>query len=246
MTGTNESLRFVSYPTAVLAKSSKLIPTMLLGWMVERRMYKCMEWIAALCITGGVVMFHLSRANHHGQQQTEQASSLYGMGLLSLSLLMDGLLGACQGLLKSSEHPPTAMETMLYVNVYATLLWLPFSIYLGQWTHGWELIRQQEDTTFWRGMLALNATAAVGQVFIFLTITWYSSLTCTTITTTRKFFTILLSVLHFGHVFTKAQWCCVALVFAGLYLSLASKKASLRSVHDAGVAEGNLTRKKVD
>jgi drug/metabolite transporter (DMT)-like permease len=68
----------------------------------------------------------------------------------------------------------------------------------------------------------LNGVVSIGQIFIFLTITWYSSLVTTTITTTRKFFTILFSVLHFGHSFSFGQWTSVAMVFGGLYISIAS------------------------
>ena len=79
--------------------------------------------------------------------------SPYGLVLLGLSLLMDGVMTACQNALKqersgqrgegkadndgggggvlptASPHrrPPSAMETMLYINLYATLILLPAS-----------------------------------------------------------------------------------------------------------------------
>lgn len=229
MTCTNESLQYVSYPMAVLFKSSKLIPTMVLGSLVEKRLYTAMEWGAALLITCGVAMFHLYNQNSN-QTKEEESSSMYGILLLSLSLVMDGFLGACQGLLKSSSdtahRPPTAMETMLFCNFYAACMWWPYSMWTGSWQRGVEILWSTEDVqarnSLWMGMMGLNATAAMGQVFIFCTITWYSSLMCTTITTTRKFFTILLSVIHFGHIFSWAQWAAVAMVFLGLYTSLAA------------------------
>lgn len=222
MAASNESLRYVSYPTAVLAKSSKLIPTMVLGALIERRVYHSKEWLAAACITSGVVLFNLSKIHESG---STIENSLYGLTLLCLSLFFDGLLGACQGLLKQEDNatyqPPTATETMLYINLYAAVFLFPLSIYLGEWQHGTEVfIRDQQ---LQRDLIWLNAAAACGQIFIFLTITWYSSLACTTITTTRKFFTILLSVVHFGHHFTWQQWASVALVFCGLYMGIITK-----------------------
>jgi UDP-galactose transporter B1 len=217
MAASNESLRYVTYPTAVLAKSSKLIPTMVLGYLVERRHYNRHEWLAAACITSGVILFNLSRAP--AEEQGE--NSTYGILLLCLSLVMDGLLGSCQGLLKKSTFPPTATETMLFVNLYAAAFFIPLSVYTNEWNQGWQLL--STNATIRHDILWLNAAAACGQIFIFLTITWYSSLMCTTITTTRKFFTILLSVLHFGHEFTRVQWTSVALVFAGLYTAIVSK-----------------------
>ena len=75
----------------------------------------------------------------------------------------------------------------------------------------------------------LNITAAAGQIFIFFTIQIFSPLMCTTITTTRKFLTILLSVRNFGHRFTSFQWLSIVMVFGGLYLAIVSKFSKIKS-----------------
>lgn len=55
------------------------------------------------------------------------------------------------------------------------------------------------------------------QNFIFYAITGPGPLACATITTTRKFFTILLSVLlHPDNSLAPVQWASVGLVFTGL------------------------------
>ena len=56
------------------------------------------------------------------------------------------------------------------------------------------------------------------QNFIFLTVTYFGPLTCSIFTTTRKFFTILGSVLIFRHPLSILQWTGTVLVFAGLSL----------------------------
>jgi UDP-galactose transporter B1 len=56
-------------------------------------------------------------------------------------------------------------------------------------------------------------TAPFGYAFV-----RFSPIITTTITTTRKFFTILLSVWTFGHAFNASQWTAIGLVFAGLFL----------------------------
>ena len=118
------------------------------------------------------------------------------------------------------QRPPTAVETMMYINVYALLLLVPLATATGQMGDGIRLLKGSEQLRY--NIAILNGVVAIGQVFIFLCISWYSSLVTTTITTTRKFFTILFSVLHFGHSFTVGQWVSVVTVFGGLYLSIAS------------------------
>jgi UDP-galactose transporter B1 len=114
------------------------------------------------------------------------------------------------------------METMLYINLYATVILLPASYYAGQFQNGMNLFLDANGDMA-KLLLQLNLSASLGQVFIFLTIHHFSPLICTTITTTRKFFTILLSVYKFGHVLNVLQWGSVGLVFGGLYLEIAAK-----------------------
>lgn len=53
------------------------------------------------------------------------------------------------------------------------------------------------------------------QTFIFMTVVNFGPLTCSIVTTTRKFFTILGSVLLFGNVMSSMQWVGTVLVFLG-------------------------------
>jgi solute carrier family 35 (UDP-galactose transporter), member B1 len=235
MVCSNESLRFVPYPTAVLAKSCKLIPIMVIGFFVEQRSYSTAQWTSAILISAGIALFHLSRSSTKGNDATTndakadaEDESWKGMVLLLTSLAMDGLLGSCQGLLKridttGTRRAPTAVETMLYINLYALLFLVPLAIYTGQWDTGIRIL--WSHPTLLHSISKLNGVVAMGQIFIFLTLTWFSSLVCTTITTTRKFFTILFSVFWFGHYFSKLQWVSVVLVFGGLYLSTATEES---------------------
>jgi UDP-galactose transporter B1 len=73
---------------------------------------------------------------------------------------------------------------------------------------------------------------AVGQNFIFLTISRFGALTNTTITTTRKFESILVSSLWNGNPLSPQQWAGVAMVFCGLSYQIWCKyqKKQVRSV----------------
>mmetsp|Transcript_61535 Transcript_61535/g.150628 ORF Transcript_61535/g.150628 Transcript_61535/m.150628 type:complete len:439 (-) Transcript_61535:709-2025(-) len=285
MTSSNESLAYVSYPTAVLMKSCKLIPSLLMGVLVEKRTYNVQTWVSATFISLGMCLFHSTKLllmqeeqaqqkNHRGKSRKDFTSSSsdveywYGIGLLVLSLSMDGLLGACQGLLKKrqstkpkeessnnerrstnsvhSQHsyrPPTAAETMFYINLYSMIVLIPLaSVGTGQLRTGVELLKR--DSSLRHAVVLMNAVVGVGQIFIFLSLTWYTSYITTLITTTRKFFTIVISVVlvssnsnsnsnnnstspssnsHGGHdEFGTVQWIAVILVFVGIYGSIMS------------------------
>ena len=114
MIGSNESLRFVPYPVGVLAKSCKLIPTMVMGCLIERRQYPMQQWMAAICISAGITLFNYSRMSQNQEKLSEENEYWKGMILLSISLCMDGFLGACQGMYsrkgKTNEIKRTRIE----------------------------------------------------------------------------------------------------------------------------------------
>lgn len=64
----------------------------------------------------------------------------------------------------------------------------------------------------------MGSITFVSQHFIFVTITSYGPLTCSIITTTRKFFSILASVFIFNHAMAPLQWVGALLVFGGIIL----------------------------
>ena len=54
--------------------------------------------------------------------------------------------------------------------------------------------------------VTLGLSGAIGQIFIFLTISLFDCYLLTIITTTRKFFSVVYSNFRFGHDFTQLQW----------------------------------------
>ena len=65
-------------------------------------------------------------------------------------------------------------------------------------------------------VLSFAACGAIGQIFIYYTLSKFSSLLLVTVTVTRKMLTMMLSVLWFGHRLTGMQWVGVGLVFGGV------------------------------
>lgn len=72
-------------------------------------------------------------------------------------------------------------------------------------------------------ILLFSVASAAGQNFIFMTLHGFNALVLATVTTTRKFFTILLSVVLFNNRLAPMQWAAVAMVFAGLVWDVAMK-----------------------
>lgn len=143
---------------------------------------------------------------------------------------------------------------MMQMNLWSLLFLIPILLYTDQGQQGLNYLLQHPSWHFNAWMFALcryllsldivhcrlfihvihrdkpsaNAThfgsSAMGQNFIFYTISGPGVLVCATITTTRKFFTILVSVMLYPeNSLNLSQWVSVVIVFAGLFLELHDK-----------------------
>ncbi|CAF0977217.1 unnamed protein product [Rotaria magnacalcarata] len=214
MLASNFALEFVSYPMQVLGKSVKPVPVMLLGVLVARKRYPLMKYVYVSLIVIGVILFMYKKPK---ETNTVDTGDLIGIGefLLFVSLVFDGLTGGIQDKIRD-KHRVQAYHMMYSMNIWSCL-WASIGILVTG-----EIFGLYNFLTLYPyvivDMFLLGLAGAVGQNFIFLTIEWFGPLTCSIFTTTRKFFTILCSIVIFGNAITKQQMLGTALVFAGLFL----------------------------
>lgn len=208
------SLQWVNYPTQVLAKSTKPISVLIMGVLLAKKSYKLTKYFFVLIIVTGVALFI-----YNGEGSTSKKKDLFGIGecLLVLSLMMDGLLGVMQDNMRATSKP-SAMNFM-----YSTNLW-------GSGFLGIALLASGEGASFIKFVVkhpsvlhdlsVLVVTGCFGQVFIYMLISQFGALVTSIVTTTRKFFTVLFSVLYFGNHLTTQQWIATGLVFCGLFADI--------------------------
>ncbi|XP_021349736.1 solute carrier family 35 member B1-like isoform X2 [Mizuhopecten yessoensis] len=219
MLASNKALQFVNYPTQVLGKSAKPIPVMILGILFARKRYPAAKFLFVLMIVIGVAMFL-----YKDKAPTSKGSgTLFGFGelLLLVSLTLDGLTGATQERMRT-DHMTGAYSMMLNVNLWS-LLWSAIGLF-GTGEILEFLVFAQNYPSVLLNMLYFGVASAIGQMFIFTTVTCFGPLTCSIITTTRKFFTIFASVLIFQNPMNSRQWLGTVFVFTGLGLDSAYGK----------------------
>ena len=80
----------------------------------------------------------------------------------------------------------------------------------------WEFLGfvARHPTVIWQIGL-FSVASALGQYFIFMCVSEFGPLPCSICTTTRKFFTVLASVVFFGNALVQRQWLGATLVFIG-------------------------------
>jgi UDP-galactose transporter B1 len=213
MVSSNKALMWVNYPTQVIGKSCKPIPVMILGVLIGRKSYPLLKYMFVLMIVAGVALFmYKDKAASKGEESV-------GLGLgeimLLLSLSCDGITGAIQERMKS-EHKTKSGHMMKAMNLWSMLFLGSALLVTGE---GLEFIGfvSRHPAVLWQ-ILTFCVASAFGQFFIFMCVSEFGPLPCSIVTTTRKFFTVLASVVFFGNSLIPRQWFGVALVFAGLFL----------------------------
>ncbi|XP_073666782.1 adenosine 3'-phospho 5'-phosphosulfate transporter 1 isoform X2 [Tursiops truncatus] len=206
-----EALKFVSFPTQVLAKASKVIPVMLMGKLVSRRSYEHWEYLTAGLVSIGVSMFLLSSGP---EPHSSPATTLSGLILLAGYIAFDSFTSNWQDALFA--YKMSSVQMMFGVNFFSCLFTVGSLLEQGALLEGVRFMGRHSE--FAAHTLLLSICSACGQLFIFYTIGQFGAAVFTIIMTLRQAFAILLSCLLYGHTVTVVGGLGVAVVFAALLL----------------------------
>ncbi|GAA5973246.1 hypothetical protein JCM11641_003032 [Rhodosporidiobolus odoratus] len=228
------ALSHISFPTLLLGKSCKLVPVMLMNILIYRRKFPLHKYALVALVTAGIWAFMAFKPVKPGKASGRETSSMFGLLLLAINLILDGVVNATQDHLFST-FTLDGPQVMFFMNLFATLftfaalvfptslaptVLLPASATSGTLQHANELSSAlsfiSTHPSVKLDILLFGLTGAIGQLFIFATLSLYGSLTLVTITVTRKMMTMLLSVFVFDHKLAKGQWGGVGLVFGAV------------------------------
>ncbi|MCJ1359352.1 MAG: UDP-galactose transporter [Icmadophila ericetorum] len=251
------SLSHIDYITFILAKSCKLLPVMFLHLTIFRKRYPLYKYLVIFLVTAGVAVFTLHSSKKPSSKKSAVIqNSTWGLFLLSINLLFDGLTNTTQDHIFSTYKPYSGPQMMVAQNLLSTLLTtsyllispyisaLPFLSILipeGTLTSITELSSAltfiSRNPSITKDLLGFAACGAIGQIFIYYTLSHFSSLLLVTVTVTRKMLTMILSVVWFGHRLSGMQWVGVGLVFGGVgaegWIQRREKEAKERAKKEA-------------
>jgi UDP-galactose transporter B1 len=212
----------VSFPVVTLAKSGKMVPVMIGSLLLGGASYSLREYIAVLAIIGGTCIVSMGNKKASGP-----ASSALGILFIALSLACDGVTGGVQNRLKSKTKAlgvkPKPYDFMFWTNLYMGITAAVFALVLGEFQTGVAFCFG--NPVIFEKILKFALCSAVGQSFIFYTIANFDPLVCTTITTTRKVFSVLLSIFINGHSMSPQGWFGIAMASGGILSELQDKSS---------------------
>lgn len=143
------------------------------------------------------MIFNLS--NSKGK---DSSSSYFGIFLCLISLFFDGMTAKQQESIKEKYHNKvSAYEFMFISTLFSALISGIFMLFSGELFKTYEFFFEFEQIT--QDVVFVSLLGTIGQFFIYYTIASFGPLLLSFLTTTRKFFTVLVSIIIYSHVINK-------------------------------------------
>ncbi|KAJ8919799.1 hypothetical protein NQ315_006328 [Exocentrus adspersus] len=226
-----EVLKYVSFPHQVLAKASKTIPVMIMGKIVSKTKYEYYEYVTAVILSIGMVMFMIDTGN---DRSNSTATTLSGVILLCLYIAFDSFTANWQGsLFKTYEMRP--LQMICFVNFFSCIFTAVSLLQQGGLMKSVQFMMKYPS--FILDVILLSLCSACGQLFIFNTVSTFGPLVFVIISTIRQGFSLLLSCIIYHHEVHALGIVGIILVFLSIILRVycGYRIRSLKQLHQSTV-----------
>lgn len=207
----------LSFPVATLAKSGKMAPVMAGSLLLGGASYDLREYLQVAAIIGGTAVVSMGKKKGGGD-----ASSAMGVFYICMSLVLDGVTAGFQKRLKTETSKvgvkPKPYDFMFWTNLFMCLTAIVIAGGLGEVDSGVKFL--VDNPEIMSKIIKFAICSAVGQSFIFYTIANFDPLVLSTVTTTRKIFSVLLSIFLKGHSLSAIGWSGISMACAGILSEL--------------------------
>ena len=213
----------LSYPIATLTKSGKMAPVMIGSIYYGNATYTVRDYIQVALIIFGTAMVSFgssSSTSHHGGSISsgQKRDSMLGVLYILMSLLFDGVTAGYQ---KRFQHDmsmmnvqPKSYDYMYYTNIYMFGTALTIALLCNEIPTGMTFLFN--NPVLFYQIIQFTICSAIGQSFIFYTLANFDPLVLSTVTTTRKIFSVLLSIFLKGHSLSYMGWTGISIACSGI------------------------------
>ena len=209
----------LSFPVATLAKSGKMAPVMAGSLLLGGASYTVREYLQVAAIIGGTAIVSMGKKKGGG------SSSTMGVVYIIASLALDGVTAGFQKRIKTDTAEvgvkPKPYDYMFWTNLFMCLTAVVIAGILGEVNSGIAFCLGNPEIL--NNIIKFAVCSAVGQSFIFYTISNFDPLILSTVTTTRKIFSVLLSIFLKGHNLSLVGWSGITLACGGIISELQNK-----------------------
>lgn len=220
--GQYQALRYVSFPLQTISKSTKVIPVMLMGKVLNKKTYPMIDYVEALAISVGVSIFSLAGGGGGKGPGGEDSgdggaasAAFLGLSMLALYVISDSFTSQWQSKLYQAHPSVDQFQMMFAVNSWAITMTLFALVTSGELVTTLKFLSMNPVAGL--DNLTIAITSATGQLFIFYTIKTFGPVVFTIIMTTRQVFSIVISCIIFHHAIPLPALVGAGAVFAAIF-----------------------------
>jgi len=209
----NMSLNYINFPTKVVFRSCKLIPTMVVASVIHKKVFTVLEYVCATAACAGLIMFAAA--------DWDLSPSFHPIGLLlvSLSVCADAILpNAQEGLFKLGS---SRLEVTLYTNIFTLSIMTVTTLLSGDLMGAIGQMMTNSKLSMYFAVYTFIAYVAIS--FHMNVVKRYGGVAAVLVATGRKAMTLILSFVLFPKGFSWFYPIGAALVLGGLTVSSLAK-----------------------
>ncbi len=206
----NIALAYINYPTKVVFRSCKLIPTMLISMLYLGKKITRKELLFGVMISVGMILFG------YADFKVSPNFNLIGIMLVCISVAADSFLPNYQE--KIFEHGSSRLEVTYYTNILCLASMTFFFSLNGELQKGFAYAFANPRALLYMGIYTFLAYVAIG--FHMALVKEYGGITTVLVGNTRKALTVVMSFVMFpkpisllyifGGIFVFGGLCAVA------------------------------------
>jgi len=213
-----EALKYVTYPTQVLSKSCKIVPVMIMGFIVAGRRYNKSEISTAALLSAGMSIFLLAHEAPNQKQKVPAENSYIGMAMMLGYMATDSFTSTWQNRLFTLYPKLSVYELMFGVNICSTVISAVTLVLSNSLSSSLKFLTTHPE--FLVHCFLLSICSAIGQLFIYYSIKEFGTLTFVVIMTIKQALSISLSCVIYGHTLHTRAIFGILMIFCALFLRI--------------------------
>jgi len=213
----SSSLRFLSFPTKVIIKSSKVVIIMVVGLFVIHKKYSLSDYGLALATVVGLACFTLGDASSaHSEDSGFGWKTAKGFASLSCSLLFESMMVNLQKKLLSKTNT-SPVEMLFHTSLCGSVfLFVITTVITNEFSQALVYLAENPHSQVYVAMFVLFGYG--GMVCVLQLLHNFDPMVVGLVVTSRKTLTVLISFCFFPKPFTSQHFFGTILVFVPLFI----------------------------
>ena len=214
-----EALKYVTFPTQMLAKAFKVVPVMLMGKFINNKSYDTYEYVCASTIGFGIYLFISSSEdidlgqNVFGNPEGVKGTWC-GIVLLMLFLFFDSFTAQWQTRMFTIKKEMSPLQMMLVINAFSSAFSFITLVHQEELYDAMSFVTAHPIISLHMAIFTICST--VGQLYIFYTVKNFGAVVFSIIMSMRILFSVLLSCLVYSHPVTELGVIGIMVVFGAI------------------------------